>query len=95
MPSQTDENLSKHQKSALCSSPMYFIDKRKKTYWSIAAIVIVGLIGKTASNGIVHLLVVLLARNKGLGGNRVAAVQVEVCTGTTSYGETSPEEDVG
>lgn len=65
------------------------------TYWSVAAVIIVGLVGNTISNGIVHLLVVGLSRGEVLGADAtVGALQVEVRTSTTCGGETSPQEGV-
>lgn len=65
------------------------------TYWSVAAVIVVGLVGDTLSNGIVHLLVVGLGRGEVRGVDAtVGALQVEVCTSTTCSGETSPQEGV-
>ncbi len=65
------------------------------TYRSVAAVIVVGLVGHTFSNGIVHLLVVGLGRGEVLGANAsVGALQVEVCTSTTCSSDTSPQEGV-
>ena len=65
------------------------------TYRSIAAVIIIRLIGKTTSNLIIHSLVVLLRRDKVLGSCRgITTLQVEVRARTGS-GDTSPEQTVG
>jgi uncharacterized membrane protein YgcG len=66
------------------------------TYRSVAAIVVVGLVGETISNGIVHLLIVLLGRDEGLGAHAsISSLKVEVCTASTGGSKTSPQEGVG
>lgn len=64
------------------------------TYRSIAAIIIVRLIGELASDFIIHSLEVLLLRDKVLRRN-ITTLQVEVGARTTSDSETSPEKAVG
>lgn len=95
VPCQTDKNLSNNK----CQLPMYSMAQGHQmvgvTYGSIAAIVIVGLVGETVSNGIVHLLVVLLGGDKVLGADGgITTLQVEVGANTTSGGNTSPQEAV-
>lgn len=69
-------------------------DLSLKAYRSIAAVIIVSLIGEATSNLVVHLLVVLLGGDEVLGADGITALQVEVCTSTTGNSETSPEESV-
>lgn len=54
-----------------------------RTHRTVAAIIVIGLIGQTLRNGIVDLLVVLLGGNEGACGGRLA-VQVKVGTSTAS-----------
>jgi hypothetical protein len=66
------------------------------TYRSVAAIIVVGLVGETIGNGVVHLLVVLVGRDEGLGAHAsIFALKVEVCTASTGGSKTSPQEGVG
>jgi hypothetical protein len=64
------------------------------TYGTIAAVIIVGLVLETESDGVVHLLVVGLGGDEGaLGGG---TVQVEVCTTSTEGSDTeSPDASGG
>jgi hypothetical protein len=64
------------------------------TYGTIAAVIIVGIVGQTGSDSVVHLLVVGLGRDEGLlGGGGGVAVQVEVRSTTEGTETKSPDSE--
>lgn len=68
------------------------MSKRDCTYGTIAAIIIVGLVGQTGSDSVVHLLVVGLGGDEGpLGGGVAAQVEVRSTCGTKGTDTKGPD----